>query len=305
MLTGAETERLIFDGPPDEGRALPSDGRHPRGARHARGHPSLRRDQLAENPRTIGVGRPDIVSAAGAEVVHDLPGLARTCRIIFRSAPYSRIEGAKTLNQLYHRHFCPHGNGLRIHAEAFRSAVDGTEPTRHIREKQPLCRNPDLEYHVQPLRPTDWGAAPQDTRPTVSSAIEGRKAGERACHDNAIIRRAGHPAELSVHCRRPVACARAIRHARNLMATKGHCKIQADGNTARRRSSKASMNLSAGPATSRRRSSTRWEPARWAATQWQWVDFFAESPTDFWLARRRRVDHAGHRLWQHPIHLSS
>jgi choline dehydrogenase len=222
VLTGAETERLEFDGKAVSGVRFRLKGR----VCIARASREVVLSAGAINSPKIlelsGVGRPDLLSALGIPVHHTLPGVGENLQDHLQIRTVFRIEGARTLNQLYHSLLSRAGMGLQY---AFnRSGPLSMAPSQLgiFAKSDPAVATADLEYHVQPLS-TDRLGEPLHRYPAVTVSVcnlrpESRGTVHMTARDAALppeIR----PNYLSTVGDRLLA-AKSIRHARSLMQTK-------------------------------------------------------------------------------------
>ena len=222
VLTGAETERLEFD------------GRTVTGVRfRLRGQTCLARATrevvlsagAINSPKILelsGIGRPDLLSDLGIPVHHELRGVGENLQDHLQIRTVFRIEGARTLNQLYHNLFSRAGMGLRY---AFsRSGPLSMAPSQLgiFARSDPAVATADLEYHVQPLS-TDRLGEPLHRYPAVTVSVcnlrpESRGTVHVTTRDLAKAPEI-RPNYLSTAGDRLLA-AKSIRHARSLMQTR-------------------------------------------------------------------------------------
>ncbi|TAA64331.1 GMC family oxidoreductase [Shinella sp. JR1-6] len=222
VLTGAETERLEFDGRAVTGVRFRQGGR----ARLARATREVVLSAGAINSPKIlelsGIGRPELLSALGIPVHHALPGVGENLQDHLQIRTVFRIEGARTLNQLYHNLFSRAGMGLQY---AFRrSGPLSMAPSQLgiFAKSDPAVATADLEYHVQPLS-TDRLGEPLHRYPAVTVSVcnlrpESRGMVHIATRDLALAPEI-RPNYLSTVGDRLLA-AKSIRHARSLMQAK-------------------------------------------------------------------------------------
>ena len=222
VLTGAETERLEFDGKTVTGVRFRLDGR----LRIARASREVVLSAGAINSPKIlelsGVGRADVLSALGIPVHHALQGVGENLQDHLQIRTVFKIEGARTLNQLYHNLLSRAGMGLQY---AFnRSGPLSMAPSQLgiFAKSDPAVATADLEYHVQPLS-TDRLGEPLHRYPAVTVSVcnlrpESRGTVHVTARD-ATLAPEIRPNYLSTAGDRLLA-ARSIRHARSLMATK-------------------------------------------------------------------------------------
>jgi len=170
VLTGAETERLEFDGRMVTGVRFRLNGQN----HLARaGREVILSAGAINSPKILelsGIGRPDVLFAAGLDVVHELPGVGENLQDHLQIRTVFRIEGAKTLNQLYHNLFTRAGMGLEYMLH--RSGPLSMAPSQLgiFARSDPAVATADLEYHVQPLS-TDRLGEPLHKYPAVTVSV--------------------------------------------------------------------------------------------------------------------------------------
>ncbi|MFF0923039.1 GMC family oxidoreductase [Rhizobium leguminosarum] len=219
VLTGAETERLEFDGRMVTGVRFRLNGQN----HLARaGREVILSAGAINSPKILelsGVGRPDVLSAAGLDVVHELPGVGENLQDHLQIRTVFRIEGAKTLNQLYHNLFTRAGMGLEYMLR--RSGPLSMAPSQLgiFAKSDPAVATADLEYHVQPLS-TDRLGEPLHKYPAVTVSVCNLRPESRgSVHvsgPNLSVAPEIRPNYLSTVGDRMVAT-KSIRHARRLM----------------------------------------------------------------------------------------
>ncbi|AOF92558.1 GMC family oxidoreductase [Sinorhizobium sp. RAC02] len=222
VLTGAETERLEFEGKAISGVRFRLGGRLciARASREV-----VLSAGAINSPKILelsGIGRPDVLSTLDLPVQHALQGVGENLQDHLQIRTVFKIEGARTLNQLYHNLFSRAGMGLQY---AFnRSGPLSMAPSQLgiFAKSDPAVATADLEYHVQPLS-TDRLGEPLHRYPAVTVSVcnlrpESRGTVHVTTRDGALppeIR----PNYLSTVGDRLLA-AKSIRHARSLMQTK-------------------------------------------------------------------------------------
>ena len=222
VLTGAETERLEFDGRTVTGVRFRLRGRTclARATREV-----VLSAGAINSPKILelsGIGRPDLLSDLGIPVHHELSGVGENLQDHLQIRTVFRIEGARTLNQLYHNLFSRAGMGLRY---AFsRSGPLSMAPSQLgiFARSDPAVATADLEYHVQPLS-TDRLGEPLHRYPAVTVSVcnlrpESRGTVHVTTRDLAKAPEI-RPNYLSTAGDRLLA-AKSIRHARSLMQTR-------------------------------------------------------------------------------------
>ncbi len=221
VLTGAETERLQFDGRRVTGVRFRLNGRTH--VAHA-GREVILSAGAINSPKVLelsGIGRPDLLSAAGIDVVHALEGVGENLQDHLQIRTVFRIEGAKTLNQLYHNLFTRAGMGLEYALR--RSGPLSMAPSQLgiFAKSDPAVATADLEYHVQPLS-TDKLGEPLHRYPAVTVSVCNLRPESRGtvhiAGPDASAAPEIRPNYLSTAGDRLLA-AKSIRHARSLMQT--------------------------------------------------------------------------------------
>ena len=222
VLTGAETERLQFEGRRATGVRFRSNGK----MHEARARREVILSAGAINSPKIlelsGIGRPDVLQAAGIDVIHSLNGVGENLQDHLQIRTVFRIEGAETLNQLYHNLFSRAGMGLEYALR--RSGPLSMAPSQLgiFAKSDPTLATADLEYHVQPLS-TDRLGEPLHRYPAVTVSVCNLRPESRGTvhisGPDAWAAPEIRPNYLSTAGDRIVA-ARSIRHARRLMQTR-------------------------------------------------------------------------------------
>ncbi len=148
VVTGAEVERLEFEGNRVSRVCYRSKGR----ACIAKSSAEIILSAGAINSPKIlelsGIGDPEILSRAGIEPRHSLRGVGGNLQDHLQIRTVFRVEGAKTLNQLYHNLFARAGMGLEYLVR--RSGPLSMAPSQLgiFAKSDPALTTPDLEYHV-------------------------------------------------------------------------------------------------------------------------------------------------------------
>lgn len=154
VITGAQAERVLFEGRRCTGVAYRRDG--VRRIARARGEVLLTAG-AGNSPQLLevsGVGAGARLQALGIEVVHDLPGVGENLQDHLQLRMAFKVRGVRTLNTL-----AAHWWGkLAIGAEyaLLRSGPMSMAPSQlgafaRSDPGDPALTRPDLEYHVQPL----------------------------------------------------------------------------------------------------------------------------------------------------------
>ncbi|MCA1441788.1 GMC family oxidoreductase [Ensifer sp. IC4062] len=228
VLTGAETERLNFDGKMVTGVRFRIGGRLC--LANASREVVLSAGAI-NSPKILelsGIGRPDLLSALGIPVHHELQGVGENLQDHLQIRTVFKIEGARTLNQLYHNLFSRAGMGLQY--AIGRSGPLSMAPSQLgiFARSDPAVATADLEYHVQPLS-TDRLGEPLHRFPAVTVSVCNLRPESRGTV-HVTTRDAARPPEirpnyLSTAGDRLLA-AKSIRHARSLMETKALARFR-------------------------------------------------------------------------------
>lgn len=228
VLTGAETERLVLGGRRVTGVRFRLNGQiH---VAHA-GREVILSAGAINSPKIMelsGIGRPDLLSSVNIDVAHALHGVGENLQDHLQIRTVFRIEGAKTLNQLYHNLFARAGMGLQYALR--RSGPLSMAPSQLgiFARSDPAVATADLEYHVQPLS-TDRLGEPLHRYPAVTVSVCNLRPESRGtvhiAGSDASAAPEIKPNYLSTSKDRILA-AKSIRHARSLMQTSAISKFR-------------------------------------------------------------------------------
>ncbi|MDR7222229.1 GMC family oxidoreductase [Aminobacter aminovorans] len=221
VVTGAETERLEFDGRRVTGLVFRKDGQLHR----VKAGQTILAAGAINSPKILelsGVGRPELLSRLGIDVRHALAGVGENLQDHLQIRTVFKVTGAATLNQRYHNLFSRAAMGIEYAVK--RSGPLSMAPSQLgiFAKSDPRLETPDLEYHVQPLS-TDRLGEPLHRFPAVTVSVcnlrpESRGTVHMASSDAreaAKIR----PNYLSTDGDRNTAIA-SLRHVRRLMKAK-------------------------------------------------------------------------------------
>lgn len=220
VLTGAEVQRLEFDGKRATAIRFERNGQLCKAAARE----IILSAGAINSPKILelsGIGDSHLLKQVGIESFHDLRGVGGNLQDHLQIRTVFRIEGAKTLNQLYHNLLSRAGMGLEYALR--RSGPLSMAPSQLgiFAKSDPALLTPDLEYHVQPLS-TDRLGEPLHRYPAVTVSVCNLRPESRgSVHvtgPDASRQPEIRPNYLSTPGDRLLA-ARSIRHARNLMAT--------------------------------------------------------------------------------------
>jgi len=222
VLTGAETERLEFDGKAISGVRFRLAERLciARASREV-----VLSAGAINSPKILelsGIGRPDVLSALDLPIHHALEGVGENLQDHLQIRTVFKIEGACTLNQLYHNLFSRAGMGLQYAVN--RSGPLSMAPSQLgiFAKSDPAVATADLEYHVQPLS-TDRLGEPLHRYPAVTVSVCNLRPESRGTV-HVTTRDVTLPPEIRPNYLSTVGdrllAAKSIRHARSLMQTK-------------------------------------------------------------------------------------
>jgi choline dehydrogenase len=218
VITGAETERLEFEGRRVTGLVYRQDDR----LHHVKAGQTIIAAGAINSPKLLelsGVGQPDLLSRLGIEVRHALPGVGENLQDHLQIRTVFKVTGAATLNQRYHNLFSRAAMGVEYALK--RSGPLSMAPSQLgiFAKSDPRLETPDLEYHVQPLS-TDRLGEPLHRFPAVTVSVCNLRPESRGTvHMGSADPREAtkiQPNYLSTEGDRGVAIA-SLRHVRSLM----------------------------------------------------------------------------------------
>ncbi len=219
VLINAETERLEFDGKAASGVRFRLNGRVC--VAHATREVVLSAGAI-NSPKVLelsAIGRPDLLADLGIPVHHALQGVGENLQDHLQIRTVFKIEGARTLNQLYHSLLSRAGMGLQYALS--RSGPLSMAPSQLgiFARSDPAVATADLEYHVQPLS-TDRLGEPLHSYPAVTVSVCNLRPESRGTV-HITTRDAEAAAEIRPNYLSTVGdrllAAKSIRHARSLM----------------------------------------------------------------------------------------
>jgi choline dehydrogenase len=221
VITNAETNHIRFDGKRATGVTFFQNGilYSANAAREV-----ILSAGAVNSPKLLelsGIGRADILNDAGIDVHHQLDGVGENLQDHLQIRTVYQINGAKTLNQIYHSKLARMSIGLQYAMR--RSGPLSMAPSQLgiFAKSNPSVETADIEYHVQPLS-TDRLGEPLHLFPAVTvSVCQLRPESRGTIHIRSKDLRDApsiKPNYLSAQKDREVAIA-AIRHARKLMQT--------------------------------------------------------------------------------------
>ncbi len=170
IMTRAEVERIALEGRRATGVVFRQAGRL---VRVAANREVILASGAINSPKLLelsGIGRPDLLASLGVPVAHELPGVGENLQDHLQIRCVFKLQGTRTLNQLYHD---PWGRALMGLEYAFwRSGPLSMAPSQLgiFTKSDPRLATPDLEYHVQPLS-TDRLGEPLHRFPAVTVSV--------------------------------------------------------------------------------------------------------------------------------------
>ncbi len=117
-----------------------------------------------------GIGRPDVLRAAGIEVAHESRGVGENLQDHLQIRTVFKVVGALTLNTMFNRHF---GKArIALQYALTQSGPMSMAPSQFgmFTKSDPSMATPDLEYHVQPLS-TDRLGDPLHPFPAITVSV--------------------------------------------------------------------------------------------------------------------------------------
>jgi choline dehydrogenase len=221
IVTGAEVEQVLFDGNRARGVSFRLNGR-----RHhalAMAETILAAGAIA-TPKILelsGIGRPEVLSAHGIALRHELPGVGENLADHLQIRTVFAIRGAQTLNDLYHNPL----SRLKMAAEYLlrRSGPMSMAPSQLgiFTRSSPEYETPNIEYDVQPLSLDAFGQPLHNFPALTVSVCNLRPQSRGSTHISGcdpVSAPKIRPNYLCHEADRQVAV-ESIRHARRLMAT--------------------------------------------------------------------------------------
>ncbi len=227
VLTGAETERLTFDGRRVTGVIFSREGK----LQFARAGETILAAGAINSPKILelsGIGRPDLLSDLGIETRHALQGVGENLQDHLQIRTVFKVRNADTLNQRYHNLLRRAAMGAEY--ALWRSGPLSMAPSQLgiFARSDARLATPDLEYHVQPLS-TDRLGEPLHRFPAVTVSVCNLRPESRgSVHMESADPKAAakiRPNYLSTEGDRHVAVA-SIEHARRLMKAKAIARFE-------------------------------------------------------------------------------
>ncbi len=170
VLTEAMTERLLFSGKSVTGVRFRQGGRVVEASADAE---VILAAGAINSPKVLelsGVGRGDLLSAMGIDVVHESSGVGENLQDHLQIRTVFKVHGAKTLNTMANSLF---GKAkIALQYGLFQSGPMSMAPSQFgmFTKSGPEQETPDLEYHVQPLS-TDKLGDPLHPFPAITVSV--------------------------------------------------------------------------------------------------------------------------------------
>ncbi len=182
LVTGAQAERLIFEGRRAVGLAYARGGRSLEA--RARGEVILAAGAIG-TPQLLelsGVGRPDIVAGLGLEVVRALPGVGENLQDHLQLRTIFRVSGARTLNVDSHSLVAKAGMALDYALRRRGPMTMAPSQLGLFAKTSPNFATANVEFHVQPLSLERFGEPLHDFPAITLSVANLRPTSRGSCH---------------------------------------------------------------------------------------------------------------------------
>ena len=151
LTTDAHVERILFEGRRATGLRYRKDGEIREA--HASGEVILAAGAIG-SPQLLelsGVGRPEVIRAIGAPVVHALPGVGENLQDHLQLRTIFAVEGARTLNVDYRSPFRRAMMGLDYGLRRRGPMTMAPSQLGLFARSSPDYATANIEFHVQPL----------------------------------------------------------------------------------------------------------------------------------------------------------
>ncbi len=190
LVSGAQAERLIFDGRRAVGLSYAQGGRT--FVARARGEIVLAAGAIG-TPQLLelsGVGRPEVVAGLGREVVHALPGVGENLQDHLQLRTIFRVSGARTLNVDYRSLFRRVGMALDYALRRRGPMTMAPSQLGLFAKTSPDFATANVEFHVQPLSLDRFGEPLHDFPAITISVCNLRPTSCGSCHAASLDPRA-------------------------------------------------------------------------------------------------------------------
>ncbi|MCA8926501.1 MAG: choline dehydrogenase [Alphaproteobacteria bacterium] len=170
VMTGAEADRVLFDGQRATGVAFTRGGEAHRVS--ARAEVILAAGAIG-SPHLLqvsGVGPGAVLQEHGVAVLHDIPGVGENLQDHLQLRCAYKVQGVKTLNQSSQGLLNKALIGLEYLATRRGPMSMAPSQLGAFTKSDPALETPDLEYHVQPLSLNKFGE-PLDPFPAFTASV--------------------------------------------------------------------------------------------------------------------------------------
>jgi choline dehydrogenase-like flavoprotein len=170
VITEAHTDRIVLQDGRAEGVEFRKSGQRMRA--------SARREILLaagaiNSPKLLersGIGRPDVLSELGLQVVHESQGVGENLQDHLQIRTVFKISNAKTLNQKANSLLGKAAMALQYGLRQSGPLSMAPSQFGMFTKSDPSLETPDLEYHVQPLS-TDKLGDPLHPYPAITVSV--------------------------------------------------------------------------------------------------------------------------------------
>ncbi len=157
LITGAQAERIIFEGKRASGITFKQNGQTRTAM--ARREVILSAGAIA-TPKLLqlsGVGSGALLQSMGVPLVHDLPGVGENLQDHLQIRPIYKVEGTKTLNTQYQSLFNRALMGMEYALKRTGPLTMAPSQLGAFTRSSAQYATPNLQFHVQPLSLDKFG----------------------------------------------------------------------------------------------------------------------------------------------------
>lgn len=170
VLTGAQAERIIFEGRQADGVRYTHDGRKKFARAKAEIILSSGSIGSAQLLQVSGVGPGGLLQSLGIQVVHDLPGVGQNLQDHLQLRLVYKVQGAKTLNTMTATLWGRSLMGLQYAVQKRGPLSMAPSQLGAFARSAPEQARANLEYHVQPLSLEKFGD-PLHSFPAMTASV--------------------------------------------------------------------------------------------------------------------------------------
>jgi choline dehydrogenase len=157
LITGAEAERIVFEGKRATGIVFIKDGM--RQTATAKREVILSAGAIA-TPKLLqlsGIGQGALLQSLGLPIMHELQGVGENLQDHLQIRPIYKVEGTKTLNTHYQSWFNRAMMGLEYIIKRTGPLTIAPSQLGAFTRSNPEFETPNLQFHVQPLSLEKFG----------------------------------------------------------------------------------------------------------------------------------------------------